>query len=1224
MALSEKELEEKLLEAGGKLVDPPSSVAELLPLLDQVEAFLSEVEQSPPNTMQNAISPSMKALIADGLVRHSDTDVKVAVASCISEITRITAPEAPYDDDQMKEVFRLIVSSFENLHDKSSRSYAKRASILETVAKVRSCVVMLDLECDALILEMFQHFLKEIRESHPENVLSSMETIMILVLDESEDISVDLISPLLSSIKKDNEEVLPIARKLGERVLESCATKLKPYLVQAVRTLGISIEDYGSVLASICQDACDGLEPNDLCATGDHVEDKNKSEKQAEEETKHVATEDTMEAAPSQQDKPVGDGSPKSVMSNGTAQVGHDDTSADPKSVKKQEDVNCSDQSKGANISVHNLPNDLDTEKVDNSDQKQEQATQREVRKPSSSTKVTESSDVQDVTNEKEAEEKLDPESHSKNTSTSPHENHSVEAAEHLENDKEINVDTEKIDSSERKQEQATERQGSKTSLSTKLIKSSEAQAIANEKEAEKEHDLESQSKEFRQENSVEEGPSEGDKMIHLDFEKVNGSEQKKEEATLKQGRKPSPSTKLTKPFQAIANDKEAEEEIHSESKKVPSSTQEDHPVEAEVPSENDKEIELGAEKVDNSLREQEQGTNSQGRKHSPLTKLTESSEVQAVANEKEAKKELDSESHSKEVPSSPQDNHSVEAEGPSEKDKVLGTEKVDISQQKHEQATKMQGREPSSSNKLTEASEVQAVANKTEAEKELDSESQKKESTSSHENRSVEAAGPLENDKKIYLKISLPKKAGSNESEAVASFPSNDSLRDENRPKKLGQVKTKDGVKEKGPEKDHAKKLLDGTIDSETKPGRQSVKKAIGKSVKKTPGSDSVKKGSRVTSDPDAKKHSAKKVDQSDKVGDGSSSRQREQKKKLGRGGAKTETVAVKDADKEMASSTRSVTKSNKDEASEETPKTKVKRKLTSEKENESETKEYGENLVGLRVEVWWPDDCEFYKGIIDSFDSAEKKHKVMYDDGDEEILNLRTEKWNVIEVDSDTNQEGGGNHASPDASADMPPKKKGKASAGEPIKQGKIDASSKSAGVAASSASRFSHKPKDGSKSKVSKTTDKLKDEVSKKVNTKSGDNKSDTVAQKLASKSKDTGITKKSKPKSNDKKETPKTGKPKQDTTKMSKCKGNDKQETQKTGKSKQETPKTAVSGGKPNGNSSRKAKYSLLKRKLLESENSDDSEGEKEDTKSKTTSSSKAQGSEAKGGKKRRRT
>lgn len=60
------------------------------------------MEQSPPVSMQDALSPSLNALVKDELLRHSDFDVKVAVASCISEITRITAPDAPYQDDKMK------------------------------------------------------------------------------------------------------------------------------------------------------------------------------------------------------------------------------------------------------------------------------------------------------------------------------------------------------------------------------------------------------------------------------------------------------------------------------------------------------------------------------------------------------------------------------------------------------------------------------------------------------------------------------------------------------------------------------------------------------------------------------------------------------------------------------------------------------------------------------------------------------------------------------------------------------------------------------------------------------------------------------------------------------------------------------------------------------------------------------------------------------------------
>ncbi|XP_047324394.1 sister chromatid cohesion protein PDS5 homolog C-like isoform X2 [Impatiens glandulifera] len=253
MTSSKTELEEHLLKIGKKLLQPPATVDELLPLLDQAEALLSRVEQSPSRPLQSVLSLSTKALVEDELFRHSDMDVKVAVASCITEITRITAPDAPYDDDKMKDIFQLIVSSFENISDLSSRSYSKRTSILETVAKVRSCVVMLDLECDELINEMFQHFMNVIRDYHPESIFSAMETIMSLVLEESEEISMELIHPILASVKKDNQEILPVARRLGERVIENSAVKLRPYMLHAVKSNWISLDDYSEIISNLCE-----------------------------------------------------------------------------------------------------------------------------------------------------------------------------------------------------------------------------------------------------------------------------------------------------------------------------------------------------------------------------------------------------------------------------------------------------------------------------------------------------------------------------------------------------------------------------------------------------------------------------------------------------------------------------------------------------------------------------------------------------------------------------------------------------------------------------------------------------------------------------------------------------------------------------------------------------------------------------------------------------------
>ncbi|CAI9290862.1 unnamed protein product [Lactuca saligna] len=348
MASTEAELEQQLKEAGKQLSHPPDSVDGLLPVLDQVEKLLSKVDQSPKKSMLDALKPSMRALIQDSLLGHSDVDVKVAVASCISEITRITAPDAPYNDDQMRDVFQLIVSSFEDLSDQSSRSYNKRSSILETVSKVRSCVIMLDLECDELIVEMFEHFLRSVRDYHLESIYSSMENIMVLVLEESEEVSVEMLKPILASVKKNSEGVLPIARKLGEGVILKSAAKLKPYLMPAVISLGDTLDMYTQVVASVCEGTPATIEHDDENASGANESkstkgslddaqqaDESKLTTASSDHTDQVVKEDTCH----DDEDPTLDRSPKSVMSNGVK--GDEEASVDQEPSKKpQEDKN--------------------------------------------------------------------------------------------------------------------------------------------------------------------------------------------------------------------------------------------------------------------------------------------------------------------------------------------------------------------------------------------------------------------------------------------------------------------------------------------------------------------------------------------------------------------------------------------------------------------------------------------------------------------------------------------------------------------------------------------------------------------------------------------------------------------------------------------------------------------------------------------------------------------
>ena len=58
----------------------------------------------------------------------------------------------------LQDIFHLIVSTFSGLSDTSGPSFGRRVVILETLARYRSCVVMLDLECDDLVNQMFSTF----------------------------------------------------------------------------------------------------------------------------------------------------------------------------------------------------------------------------------------------------------------------------------------------------------------------------------------------------------------------------------------------------------------------------------------------------------------------------------------------------------------------------------------------------------------------------------------------------------------------------------------------------------------------------------------------------------------------------------------------------------------------------------------------------------------------------------------------------------------------------------------------------------------------------------------------------------------------------------------------------------------------------------------------------------------------------------------------------------
>jgi sister-chromatid-cohesion protein PDS5 len=226
-----KQRELDLTDIGKKLANAQSKEA-LMNLLPQAASMLEDVEQSPPPSTILAMKGCSDALVDPTLLGHKDKDVGVLVALCISEIMRIVAPDAPYSDDCLKEIFQLIVGIFRGLDDVHSPSFSSRVNILETVAKVRSCVVMLDLDCDDLITEMFEIFFTTISDKHPEPVFLAMRNVLSLVINEGEEVSSQILEVMLNNLLRQKEGVSQAGHMLAVAVVEESAEILDPYVQQ--------------------------------------------------------------------------------------------------------------------------------------------------------------------------------------------------------------------------------------------------------------------------------------------------------------------------------------------------------------------------------------------------------------------------------------------------------------------------------------------------------------------------------------------------------------------------------------------------------------------------------------------------------------------------------------------------------------------------------------------------------------------------------------------------------------------------------------------------------------------------------------------------------------------------------------------------------------------------------------------------------------------------------
>lgn len=888
--ISEKDVERRLLQAGKKLERTPQSKDELLSILEEVENCLSMVEQSPSETMQLAVAPSVNSLVKPELLRHQDKDVRLVVITCISEITRITAPEAPYSDETMREIFQLIVASFQGLDEIKSPSFARRVTILETVAKVRSCVVMLDLECDDLILEMFRHFFATVSKNHSENVVASMQTIMVLVLDESEDISQQLLSVLLTSLRKNEREVSPAAHMLAINVVKRCAEKLKPYLTAEMSAEGLTASDlqkkYHEIVYEICQHESNTLSVPVVPNNAEHL------------------LVDGAHAIASV----VGNDSPSNTQTTNIDPVAK---FADDEDLRKSE---AKHKSAGDENGHKELPQKLSEKSV--KDERKENVLQD---RPSPATNKA-----------------------SKGRRSVP--SRRPTGTIKVEPDK--SLDSKALESSKPTVEVKEGRKGRKSEILPEVTKVSDESVVAS------------------------------------DSQSLPSSKRKR-------GR----SDKNNKNMTSVARDAKETGEIKSTAQSM---------VELGDLASTDQPNENMADSVLDQLHEDPVGVSSTEQAHKETVGLPISEAQPIEENVASSPTQSDKEAVIMSSPGqSSKEAVGVACPAPLNKETANLTSPVE--------STKMvdSSISPPRSNKDTEGLTSPARAAK-------DRISSPSRTGSTKE--AVAVASPTRSSKET-AGLAPP-----NEKQHV---PEDDDTGTESSRVKRGRLRSagkktsvKEDSKSQGLPVGVTEKALESVATGEMAPS----------SLPNTADNSEISKDSDTRS-----KRSKRKLD----VNNFTPAKSEEAISLRKKGSKEMATPHATQEDghrpkkiQKVVSVTESAEKnvSQTPESSKRTPRNSTKKKSISVLEKTPDTVERNgldDNLVGRKIKVWWPKDKQFYDGTVDSYDSKQKKHKVIYTDGDVEVLNLQRQKWDFVD-DIPTTEKPSKVDASPKMAEEKSPKKR------------------------------------------------------------------------------------------------------------------------------------------------------------------------------------------------------
>ncbi|CAO3586690.1 unnamed protein product [Absidia cylindrospora] len=126
-----------------------------------------------------------KNLIHKKIIHHSNSTVTALASCCLADILRLFAPEAPYDQRELKLIFDAFISQLGDLDKNNSTDFQYHFYLLESLSTVKSILIMADLDqAEDMTTQLFIQCFDTVEKRLPQNVQVCMTDILAQLVEE--------------------------------------------------------------------------------------------------------------------------------------------------------------------------------------------------------------------------------------------------------------------------------------------------------------------------------------------------------------------------------------------------------------------------------------------------------------------------------------------------------------------------------------------------------------------------------------------------------------------------------------------------------------------------------------------------------------------------------------------------------------------------------------------------------------------------------------------------------------------------------------------------------------------------------------------------------------------------------------------------------------------------------------------------------------------------------